>query len=73
MTLLGDKPWLWVLIAAVLVLLHFLVALVDNILKGGNGVGRRFWKRHIIDEDPFPAACQKCNRGDCIDCKEVIK
>ena len=71
MTLLGDKPWLWVLIAGLFVLMYFLVILADNIIKGGNGIGQRFWKRHIVDYDPYPPICQTCNK-DCKNCDEEV-
>ena len=60
-------PVFWLACAGVFVLLYFIVLLIDNILKGGNGVGKRFWKRHI------PDICWSCNLGDCSKCNELAK
>ena len=66
-------PVFWLVCAAVTVLLYFIVILVDNIVKGGNGVGQRFWKRHIVDDFPYPDICWTCNLDDCSKCPELAR
>ena len=51
-----KTPWIWVDLAAIVALLFFVVLLIDNIVQHGKGWAKRFWKSHIVDDFPEPAA-----------------
>ena len=63
------SPWIfWLEICAVVVLLYFVLVLVDRIYQVGTGKTKLWWKRHIIDDFPYPDECFICNKWDCNGC-----
>jgi len=31
---------------------------------------KRFWKKHIVDDFPYPEDCFDCDKADCSSCDE---
>ena len=63
------NPWIfWLEVAAVFVLLYFIVLIVDSIYAAGTGKSKLWFRKNICDDFPFPDECWDCNRGDCVDC-----
>ena len=68
------NPWIfWLEICAIVVLLYFVLLLADHIYQIGTGKTKLWWKRHIIDDCPWPEQCFDCDRGDCLGCKIFLK
>jgi len=62
----------WLEVAAVFVLLYFVVLLVDSIVSASTGKSKLWFRRHVGDTFPYPEECFFCNRSDCVGC-EVLK
>ena len=33
----------------------------------------RYWKRHVVDDCPWPDECFDCDKGDCVGCDVLMK
>ena len=58
----------WLAAAAIAVLLYFVVLLIDNIFKKGQGIARALWKKNIVLDFPYPDGCWDCRKGSCRGC-----
>ena len=57
---------------SLLALLYYVLLLIDSIVTASTDKSKPWFKRHICDDFPYPAACNDCNRGDCVGC-EVLQ
>jgi len=63
-----NTPTDWLLAAVIVVITYFIIVLADNILQRGAGIGQKFWRRHIVDDFPYPDKCWTCRKGSCRGC-----
>jgi len=63
----------WLEVAAVVVLLYFVVLIVDSIYAAGAGKSKLWFRHHICNDFPHPDKCWDCNRTDCVDCPVLKK
>ena len=61
----------WLEVAAIFVLLYFLILLIDKIVVAGGGKTKLFWKRHICDDFPshYSDICFTCSATSCVGCE----
>ena len=68
------NPWIfWLEVAAVVVLLYFVVLIIDSIYAAGTGKSKLWFRQNICDTFPYPDECWICNRTDCVDCPVLEK
>jgi len=68
------NPWIfWLEVAAVVVLLYFVILIVDTIYAAGTGKSKLWFRQNICDTFPYPDECWICNRTDCVGCPELEK
>jgi len=63
----------WLEVAAVVVLLYFVILIVDSIYAAGTGKSKLWFRQNICDTFPYPDECWICNRTDCVDCPVLEK
>jgi hypothetical protein len=60
-------------IPLVICLLFLVFYITDKIWQAGQTKSKSWWKRHIVDDFPYPVECWVCNRTDCVDCPVLKK
>ena len=72
--MLESNPFIfWLEVAAIVVLLYFIVLIIDSIYQSGVGKSKSWFNHHINDDFPYPDECWICNRTDCVDCPVLEK
>ena len=63
----------WLEVAAVVVLLYFIVLIVDSIYAVGTGKSKLWFRQDEYDNFNYPDECPICERTDCVDCPVLEK
>ena len=68
------NPWIfWLEVAAVVVLLYFILLIIDSIWVAGTNKSKSWFQREIGDDFPYPDECWICDRTDCVNCPILKK
>ena len=63
----------WLEVAVVFALLYFVFVMANKIAVQGKGWLAGKWKRHVVDDFPYPEVCFFCRAATCEGCGKVNK